>query len=55
MYVDGKTKTYNFQKLHDVVKVATRNLNRIIDINFYPLKETRKSNMRCVARRRGHR
>ncbi|KAJ2740552.1 ribonucleotide-diphosphate reductase subunit rnr1 [Coemansia sp. BCRC 34301] len=37
---------YDFQKLHDVTKVITRNLNRIIDINFYPVPETRTSNMR---------
>ncbi|KAJ2502266.1 ribonucleotide-diphosphate reductase subunit rnr1 [Coemansia sp. RSA 1972] len=37
---------YDFAKLHDVTKVITRNLNKIIDINFYPVPETRKSNMR---------
>ncbi|KAJ1833553.1 ribonucleotide-diphosphate reductase subunit rnr1, partial [Coemansia sp. RSA 2703] len=37
---------YDFQKLHDVTKVVARNLNKIIDINFYPVPETRNSNMR---------
>lgn len=37
---------YDFQKLHDVVKVVTRNLNRIIDVNYYPVPEARTSNMR---------
>jgi len=37
---------YDFQKLHDVAKVVTRNLNRIIDVNYYPIPEARKSNMR---------
>ncbi|KAJ2021394.1 ribonucleotide-diphosphate reductase subunit rnr1 [Coemansia sp. RSA 455] len=37
---------YDFQTLHDVTKVITKNLNRIIDINFYPVPETRTSNMR---------
>jgi ribonucleoside-diphosphate reductase alpha chain len=37
--------TYDHEKLHEVAKVATRNLNKIIDINFYPVDETRKSNM----------
>ncbi|OBA23810.1 hypothetical protein METBIDRAFT_36715 [Metschnikowia bicuspidata var. bicuspidata NRRL YB-4993] len=37
---------YNFEKLHDVAKVVTRNLNRIIDRNFYPVEEARRSNMR---------
>ncbi|KAJ2762786.1 ribonucleotide-diphosphate reductase subunit rnr1, partial [Coemansia nantahalensis] len=37
---------YDFQKLHDVAKVVTRNLNKIIDVNFYPVPETRNSNLR---------
>jgi ribonucleoside-diphosphate reductase subunit M1 len=38
--------TYDFQKLHDVVKVVTRNLNKIININYYPVPEAERSNMR---------
>ncbi|KAH7885403.1 ribonucleotide reductase [Phlebopus sp. FC_14] len=37
---------YDFQKLHDVTKVVTYNLNRIIEINYYPVPEARRSNMR---------
>ena len=37
---------YNFKKLHEVTKVVTRNLNRIIDVNYYPVPEARRSNMR---------
>ncbi|CDO77157.1 hypothetical protein BN946_scf184657.g32 [Trametes cinnabarina] len=37
---------YNFQKLHDVTKVVAFNLNRIIDVNHYPIPEARRSNMR---------
>jgi ribonucleoside-diphosphate reductase subunit M1 len=37
---------YNFQKLHAVTKVVTYNLNRIIDVNYYPVPEARRSNMR---------
>src|SRR6266576_4706576 len=37
---------FDFQKLHDVTKVVAYNLNRIIDINFYPIPEARRSNMR---------
>ncbi|KAK9894614.1 putative ribonucleotide-diphosphate reductase large chain [Cystobasidium minutum MCA 4210] len=37
---------YNFQKLHDVAKVVTKNLNKVIDVNFYPVPEARKSNFR---------
>lgn len=39
-------KTFDYDKLHEVSKVITKNLNRIIDINFYPTEKTRKSNMR---------
>lgn len=39
-------KTYDFEKLKKVSKVACRNLNKIIDVNYYPVKEARNSNMR---------
>jgi ribonucleoside-diphosphate reductase alpha chain len=42
---DGKT-IYNHKKLYDVVYQMTVNLNRIIDINYYPVEEARNSNMR---------
>jgi len=41
--VDG---LFDYEKLHSVAKVVTKNLNRIIDINFYPTEKTRKSNLR---------
>jgi ribonucleoside-diphosphate reductase alpha subunit len=37
---------YDFERLHKIAKVVTRNLNKIIDINYYPLPETENSNMR---------
>jgi len=37
---------FNHQKLYDVTKVITRNLNKIIDINYYPVVQARRSNMR---------
>lgn len=37
---------FNFEKLHDVTRVITRNLNKIIDINYYPVKEAENSNFR---------
>ncbi|EIW81208.1 ribonucleotide reductase alpha subunit [Coniophora puteana RWD-64-598 SS2] len=40
---DGK---YDFKTLHDVSKVLTYNLNRIIDRNYYPVPEAERSNMR---------
>lgn len=39
-------KTFDFKKLKNVTKVITRNLNKIIDINYYPLPEAKKSNLR---------
>jgi ribonucleoside-diphosphate reductase alpha chain len=41
--IDG---AFDFTTLQKVTKVAIRNLNRVIDINFYPTPETKKSNMR---------
>jgi ribonucleoside-diphosphate reductase alpha chain len=46
MYVDAKKKTFNYDKLREVVKVAIKNLNRVIDINYYPTPETERSNKR---------
>jgi ribonucleoside-diphosphate reductase alpha subunit len=40
---DGK---FDHQKLFEITKVATRNLNKVIDINYYPVPEAHKSNMR---------
>ena len=37
---------FDYQQLHDVVCVITRNLNRVIDVNYYPTDKTRTSNMR---------
>jgi len=45
-FVNQETKTFDFAMLERVVTTATRNLNRVIDINYYPTPETRKSNMR---------
>ncbi len=41
--VDGK---FDHQKLYEITKVATRNLNKVIDVNYYPIPEAKKSNMR---------
>ena len=38
MYVKAD-KTFDFDKLKQVTKVVTKNLNKIIDINFYPVDE----------------
>ena len=39
------TPVFNYDKLHEVTKVVTQNLNKIIDINFYPTDKTHRSNM----------
>lgn len=39
-------RTYDFGKLIEVTRVITRNLNRIIDFNYYPVIEAQNSNMR---------
>ena len=45
-YVDPETKIFDYEKLHEVTKTVTKNLNRVIDRNFYPVETARKSNMR---------
>ena len=37
---------FDYEKLHEVTKVVTDNLNRVIDINFYPTDKTKRSNLR---------
>lgn len=39
-------KSFDYVKLHEVTKVVTDNLNKVIDINFYPTDKTRRSNLR---------
>jgi len=41
-----KGDTYDFKGLYQVTKVATINLNRVIDRNYYPVEEGRRSNMK---------
>jgi ribonucleoside-diphosphate reductase alpha subunit len=45
-YVNRETKTFDYDKLHEVVKTVTKNLNRVIDRNFYPVETARRSNMK---------
>jgi ribonucleoside-diphosphate reductase alpha subunit len=37
---------YDYEHLHKITKVITANLNKVIDVNFYPTEKTRRSNMR---------
>ena len=45
-FVNVETKTFDFEGLANSVRVAIRNLNRIIDVNFYPVEDCAKSNYR---------
>ena len=39
-------KVFDYEQLHAVTRTVTYNLNRIIDVNFYPTEKTRRSNKR---------
>ena len=45
-FVNQESKQFDFQKLYDVTYHVTGNLNRVIDVNYYPVEEARNSNMR---------
>jgi ribonucleoside-diphosphate reductase alpha chain len=38
--------TFDHLRLYEITKVVTRNLNKVIDVNYYPVEEARNSNMR---------
>ena len=44
-FVDGPGK-FNYESLHAIARLVTRNLNRVIDKNFYPVPEAEHSNKR---------
>jgi len=37
---------FDFEKLYEITRVVTRNLNKVIDINYYPIPEAANSNLR---------
>lgn len=45
-YDENNQPWFNFAKLHEVAKVATKNLNKVIDVNFYPVEKARRSNLK---------
>merc|ERR1711990_1237390 len=45
-FAKGENEPYDFDGLYKVTKVATRNLNMVINRNYYPTEEARRSNMR---------
>jgi len=44
--IPGKKPKYDLNSLKDIAYTATINLNRVIDVNYYPTKETKTSNMK---------
>lgn len=45
-FVNIQTKTIDYEKLQQIVRIITYNLNQVIDINYYPTEKTKKSNLR---------
>ena len=45
-FVNKTTKEFDYDKLHQVTKIVTTNLNKVIDINFYPTSKTLVSNLK---------
>ena len=43
--LDILRNTFNYNKLHEVTKTVTGNLDKIIDINYYPTIKTKRSNL----------
>ena len=43
---DQNEKSFDHERLMEVTKVITRNLNKVIDLNYYPVPEARNSNMK---------
>jgi ribonucleoside-diphosphate reductase alpha chain len=46
MYINEETNTFDHEKLFNITKAITRNLNKVIDRNYYPVAEAKNSNMR---------
>lgn len=45
-FVDPKKRIFDFEKLKSIVKVVTRNLDKVIDVTYYPVPEAQRSNLR---------
>lgn len=46
LYINEETNAFDHEKLFEITKVITKNLNKVIDRNYYPVPEARNSNMR---------
>jgi ribonucleoside-diphosphate reductase subunit M1 len=44
--LDAKNRSFDFEKLAEVTRTVTENLNKIIDVNYYPVETARRSNLR---------
>ena len=45
-FFNHTSKLFDFEALHRVTKVITRNLNKVIDNNYYPCEEAKRSNLK---------
>ena len=45
-FVNADAKTFDHDRLFEVTYQLTKNLNKVIDVNYYPVKEAENSNMR---------
>ena len=45
-FVNQETREFDYERLYRVTKRITKNLNKVIDNNYYPLKEAEYSNKR---------
>ena len=45
-FADKSTRKFDFEKLYDIAYIITKNLNRVIDLNYYPVQEAKNSNLR---------
>ena len=45
-FVNKETGKFDYEELHRISKIVTRNLNQVIDNNFYPTETAKRSNMR---------
>jgi len=45
-FVDKETKTFDYKKLQEIAYIITKNLNKVIDNNYYPVPEAKYSNLR---------
>ncbi|MDG1189519.1 MAG: ribonucleoside-diphosphate reductase subunit alpha, partial [Flavobacteriales bacterium] len=46
MFIDEEKNVFDYEKLYNITRVITKNLNKVIDRNYYPVAEAKNSNMR---------